>query len=375
MTSKPNTIAKLIEFDEKRYERLSWKNPTPEKQFSFTPAELKAAGALPDQNIAYETGLVWDMITDLAWCLRSEGQKNPLCKYKNRLIYLTGWSQTANYVFRYLNSFAYRQENARNGCVFDGYLTGGAVHSFVVPVNQYETGLEADFDLRRITTAKQPFIAVQTESENGRFDGWKTKMPDGDRSDFKYRIYEVTGASHDTMYSYVNYYQNDPDLIRINHLPSYVGKNEAGNDYPSDILFAAAFRNLFVWVRTGAGPSHCETIPVDSDGENIKDAFGNSLGGLRTCLLNYPTGRYSNTSIIEIGQSFLDPTSDKDVLFGCQESFSAGFLKELYSNLDTYRKLAEKDTEEQISKGFVVREDGERLVNFAVELAGKRGLK
>lgn len=47
-------------------------------------------------------------------------------------------------------------------------------------------------------------------------------MPDSDDPDFKYRLYEVTGASHDTQWSYVDYYQDDEDLKRIDHLPVYV---------------------------------------------------------------------------------------------------------------------------------------------------------
>ena len=116
-------------------------------------------------------------------------------------------------------------------------------------------------------------------------EAWRIAQQDSDDPGFLFRQYDVTGASHDTSYSYVNYYQNDPDLVRINHLPFYMGKNEEGNDYPSQILFAAAFRNLFTWVRTGAAPAHCDRIAVDSDGENKKDAFGNTIGGLRTCLL------------------------------------------------------------------------------------------
>ena len=50
-------------------------------------------------------------------------------------------------------------------------------------------------------------------------------------------------------------------------------------------------------------------------------------------------------------------------------------LKELYSNLENYERLCVEDTKEQISKGFVCREDGEKLVKMAVERARKRGLK
>lgn len=376
ITSKPNTIAKLIEFNPQRYGLLSWKNPNQDIPFPFDTEEaVRRNSNLPDLDIRYETGLFWDMLTDLAWLLRSGDEKNPLRHYKRQYLYLTGWSQSACYLFRYLNSFAYRPEVARGGCVFDGYLAGGGVRRVVTPVNQYETGKAYSHRLYRVEKVSQPFIAVQTESENGRFGSWRTMRQDSDRPDFLYRLYEVTGASHDTMYSYVDYYKKDPDLKRIHHLPEYKGKHEEGNDYPSHLIFAAAFRNLFQWVRTGAAPGHCERILTNAEGENRKDAFGNTIGGLRTCLLNYPTGRYHSTSRIEKGLSFVDPESEEDGLFGYQEGFSAAMLQELYGTLDNYQRLVTEDTKEQVSRGFVCREDEEELIRLAVSLAERRGLR
>ena len=375
ITSKPNTIKKMVEFDAERYGRLSWKNPTPENLLYHDSKEsFNQKSLLPDVDFSYETGLFWDMLTDLAWLIRSDESLNPLLQYSRNYLYLTGWSQSACYLFRYVNSFAYRPEVAKGEAVFDGYLAAGGVHSLITPVNQYEVLKEYNFRLSRVEKVRQPYIEVQTESENGRFDSWRTMRPDSDSPDFKYRLYEVTGSSHDTMYSLVDYYQKDPDLIRINHLPQYIGKHDEGNDYPLQFLLAGAYRNLFHWVRTGAAPNHCERIKVDSEGENCNDAFGNTIGGLRTCLLNYPTGRYSNTSTIEPGMSFLDPNSDKDGLFGYQEGFSSTMLKELYGNLENYRKIVTRDTEEQISKGFLCKEDGAELIEMAMELAAKRGL-
>lgn len=169
-----------------------------------------------------------------------------MLKYPRKHLYLTGWSQSACYLFRYVNSFAYRPEVSKGSAVFDGYLTGGGVRNLIIPVNQYELLKEYDYKLSRIEKVSEPFIAVQTESENGRFESWRTMRQDSDSPDFKYRLYEVTGASHDTMYSYVNYYQNDPDLKRINHLPKYIGKHEEGNDYPSQIFLLQPFETCFI---------------------------------------------------------------------------------------------------------------------------------
>ena len=374
ITSKPNTIAKLVEFDRERYGCLSWKNPTGDEAFPFTMEEIRARGILPDLDIRYETGLFWDMLTDLAWLLRGDDAMNPLRGVEGRYVYLTGWSQSACYLFRYVNSFAYRDEVKRGGQVFASYLAGGGVRNLIVPVNQYEALMDYDFRLKRIEHVEQPYISVQTESENSAWDAFRTKRPDSDYPGFLYREYEVTGASHDTMFSYVNYYKQDADLKRIDHLPAYVGEHAHGNDYPSQILFAAAFRNLFRWVREGVAPKSCERIPVDENGQNRKDVFGNTRGGLRTCLLNCPTGRYESTSRVPKGASFLDPGSTKDPLFGYQEGFSPAFLKELYGSLEHYEQLCAEDTKEQVAKGFVCREDADALVRMAVSLAEERGL-
>ena len=96
-----------------------------------------------------------------------------------------------------MNSFAYRDEVKRDGKVFDGYLAGGGVRNLIIPVNQYESAMDYDFRLKRIEHVEEPYISVQTESENGRWDAFRTKRMDSDYPHFLYREYEVTGASHD----------------------------------------------------------------------------------------------------------------------------------------------------------------------------------
>ncbi len=374
ITSKPNTFAKLVEFDKERYACLSWPNVCVDP-FDFDLEDAYKKGNLPDIDIQYEPGLFWDMLTDLAWLLRSQDKMNPIYMYEPSYIHLTGWSQSGAYLVRYVNSFAYRDEVKKDGCVFDGYFAGGCIRHWVIPVNQYEVTYDYSYKLTRVEYMEQPFISMQTESENSQMNAYSTERRDSDQWNFLYRNYEVTGSSHDTMYNYVNYYKNDPDLIRIHHLPSYSGKHKFGNDYPSQILFAAGFKNLFRWVAEGVGPQSCERIQIDGTGKNQKDAFGNSKGGLRTCLLNYPTGIYNSTSNIEIGSSFVDPTSDKDILFGYQEAFPTCMLKQMYGTLDHYKDLCIKDTKMQVSKGFVCKEDADYLVEWAVNLAKERGLE
>lgn len=54
-------------------------NPTPDVPFS---ERLQVTGGLGDLNHDYETGLFWDMLTDLAWLLRGDEEQNPIREYK-----------------------------------------------------------------------------------------------------------------------------------------------------------------------------------------------------------------------------------------------------------------------------------------------------
>lgn len=375
ITSKHNTPKKLKEFDPERYSKISWPNPTPEAPFEFTMEEYMASGvALGDLDINCEPGLFWDMLIDLAKALRTDSEINPVAAYRPEYLILTGWSQSGDYMIRFMNDFAYREKLDQP--LFDGYLLGGPPRSFVTPVNQYET-VSTVPTMKNVTIQKayNPTIVFHTESENSGLGGAATKRMNGDAPDFQVRQYDITGSSHDTQYSYVDYYQNDPDLVRINHLPAYVGHNAESNDYPLGILFAAGYRNLYNWIRYGFAPAKCSLIEINADEENVKDALGITKGGLRTCLLNYPTGAYYNWSDIDKGANALFPDLDKEVLFGHEEAFSAEMLTMLYGSLDHYRELVTRDTCEQVTKGFVVKEDAEDLIALAVRKAEERGLK
>ena len=50
-------------------------------------------------------------------------------------------------------------------------------------------------------------------------------------------------------------------------------------------------------------------------------------------------------------------------------------LRQMYGSLENYETLARRHTQEQVAKGFVIREDAPKLVQIAVELAKSRGLE
>jgi len=371
ITSKPNTIEKLKEFNPDRYKQLDWSNPTKDEPLPELSNNLSNLG---DYKQYYETGLFWDMLTDLAHMIRDRLPISPLNDYEYKNIILTGWSQSACYMTRYINSFAYRPEVKRDSCVFDGYLSGAAPRSYPIPVNQYESSLAKDSQENRVSYVTEPYIVVQTESENAELGAYKTSKFDSDCPNFLYRVYEYTGPSHDTLQSDIDYYENDPDIIRINNLPKYIGKNKYPNDYPYRYLFAATYEHLYNWIDTGAAPQKCDRIKTDCMGNNLRDALGNSIGGVRTCLLDYPTAAYYYYSDINKGDSFLDKNTERDILFGHEEIFPAEMVRFMYGSLDKYKQLVTENTKEHITKGYILQEDAEAIIELAVSLAKKRGL-
>lgn len=361
ITSKPDVLDSMKKADSVRYDPISWKisYERPENQYDGVDK-----AAIPRREDC-ETGLFWDMLTEMSEILRTDVQIIPAGK--KRYVYLVGWSQSAAYMYTYLNYFAFPEAGAS---VFDGYLAAGGVHSFVVPLNQNDYGKEKDVRRNMITYMPVPFISVQTESENAYFDGMKTRQEDSDREDLKYRGYEIAGATHDTKFSMIDYYAGNPDMEKIGIVPDFPSVDDYPNDYPYEYCFYTVYRMLFSWVRDGICPPHGERIDVAEDGRNKTDALGNAMGGMRTPFLDVPAAAYYPYCAVKRANGAVV----KHGLFGHTEPFSKGKLEKLYGNLENYRRLVEKSARKQVETGFLLPEDMTDCVEEAVQRAMKYGL-
>lgn len=109
-----------------------------------------------------------------------------------------------------------------------------------------------------------------------------------DTPDVKYMCYEVAGATHDTVYSLLDYYKGDDYLYEIGVGPQYAGENEHPNDFPSQFAFAVIFSHLINWVRDGIVPPAAPRIKVDENHCNVTDESGNAVGGVRLPQIDAP---------------------------------------------------------------------------------------
>lgn len=373
-TSKPNVLPALRRFNEQRYSELAWPNPTPDEKFDFELSDLEGRlEVLPEFDPKYETGMLWDIISDLAWYLRSDKEDNPLKGLGDFHEYLIGHSQSACCIFRYVRNFAYSDENRKyERPVYDGYMAAAAPRRLIVPVNQYESNEFYDaLSINRLDYCTEPFIAVQTESDAGHWGDYKINQHDSDDPDCLYRIYDITGTSHDNKYVLLDYYEKDPDMKRAGVLPDYTGEGYSmPNNYPSMFIFNALLRNLIIWDREKIGPNHIGRMEVDGQGNEVKDALGVTKGGIRTALLDYPTCLYDTLSIgkDKKGNRIENPA------FGTEKPLPKAVLKQMYGNLKHYQDLVTKETKKNISQGFICPEDKDAFIKWTVDQAKEFGL-
>jgi len=359
ITSKGDVLDTLYRIDPKRYERISWANPLPDRP-------LPEGGIFPVYK-EYENGLFWDMLTDLAIALRTESPVNPIAGYGKPYVYLTGWSQCGGLMVRYRETFADKASERLGAPIYDGYLQAGS-GSTPAPINTCQKA--SDFwetrkDFRGYIASPQPYIVMNTETETP-YTRWKGDM---DEPWARFRTYDISGSSHDSKYNLLDYYETDDDPAKVGRDQPYFGLEKYPQDYPYEFVYSAAYRNLFVWVREGVPAPTSRQLERLPDGQSKKDAFGNTRGGVRTPFIDLPTCLYSKYSTLKS-----DPTKQSD-FWGHVEPFSPAMLKELYGNLAVYEAKAAERTDELIAQGYLLQCQREDIIRTAVNFARERGLE
>ena len=370
-SSKPVVLKTLKKFDPERYAELEWPNPRPERELT---AELRASvnGSLSQES---EYGLLWDMITDLPGCVRSD--LLPLGGIKVKRVYLAGWSQSACVLFRYALTFTHTTK------AYDGYIAAGGANTkaMLTPLNQYET-VNPGFKPFELIDLRSdvPFMAVQTESENAMYafleDGMDTRMggmerkPDSDEPGNLYRTYDIPGSTHDNVYNMTEYYRGDPDIHTVGMVPTYIGREPYPNDYPSEIAFCAIFHHLYAWAESDAIPPSVGRIRTDMNLRNVRDAGGNAVGGWRLPFVDVPYASY-----IQDVTPMKGPSGIFTKLYGCRIPFSKEKLTRWYGTLEHYAELVEAYADELVRQGMLLPADRNASVEICVKRAKQNGLE
>jgi len=364
VTIKPNTVDALKRFDPVRYRDLSFPLVRP-----FTEACRAAEAAyfadiqlpIPAPTLTGETGLAWDILSELGALLKSKAQHNPLRGLPVERVYLTGQSQTAGYTRTYASAISPLARLPNGKRIYDGFLGSGHM-AWQVPLNNCAAPLPAA-DPRLITHALGvPDIEISAQSDLRT--NASTRRPDSDAPPDLFRHYEVAGASHVDTWELASL-PDVSDLTRSGVGPSlaptaHCRPSDAPiSTFPVRYVFDGAWRNLERWVRAGIPPPRATFVQMTrvntSDRTTVLDGLGNAIGGVRTPYVDVPTATWRGNRDGPGGC----------MLLGYSIPFNRERLGALYASHSEYARKVFADVERLQSQRWLTPADANEIVTEA----------
>ena len=343
ITSKPIAILALKNFDPVRYASLSMANPLPPEQQTCgrLPGE---PGYSPNTSKLFENGLIWDMMSQLGALLKSDTPQNPL-GMPATTVYGEGWSQTGGYAYRYLSTFGSRATLADGSRIYDGWLVGGPTGP--TAINQCVSAPSTD-PRQQIRPSGVPVISFRTESDSFSF---AYRRADSDDPNDQFRLYEITGVSHDSATIYENF-PTEADAAKAgvtipSTAPCGINPPAVVIDFPYEYFFNAGAINLKLW-SAGVTPPYAERY-VYNGTVIVRDVYGNALGGLRSPYVDVPISTYKM------------PTGGVCPFIGSRIPFSPELLAELYKNHGDYVSQVSQGVQGLLLEGFLLPMDASEI--------------
>ncbi|MBO6157896.1 MAG: hypothetical protein J6P72_01385 [Firmicutes bacterium] len=354
--SKPNVIRRLMQLDAERYQSLKWPNPLP----CDLPAN-QLGNISGHSSPESEDGLFWDILMDTARLLKSADSRNPLSAFCQKPIktILSGWSQSGGYMIRYIKDFSLEEGKD----LFDGFLAMGAAPICTPNLNQSDKTPLTALDLHPSCVDK-PMIDIHTESDNARLGGALSRMENGPL----YRMYDIAGPSHDTVYSSIEYQEGNTDFDRLGIRSRYQGAEPNPNAFPQHLAFHSALAWLKTWIWEGKAPQILPPIPFDQNLHNQKKD-GNSVGGYQLPQFALPVCEYHGTATPPSPEAAFSCS-----VFGCERPFAKGELQKRYGSLAEYESRLTAETDQAIQKGLLQAADRDEAIERAMKQAVKYGL-
>jgi streptogramin lyase len=356
---KPYTLRSLRRFDPQRYGALSMGHPPGGPACEESGINRWSQPTTP----AEETGLAWDILTQVGALLKSRAAANPLHQPASRL-YMTGQSQTAGYARTWASVFARFTQDTRGRPLYDAFLYSGSP-PWQVPLHQCATGFADEDDRSRTPPAGVPVIELFAEGDIGT--NIVSRRSDSDQAPDLYRRFEVAGAAHVDPWE-ARSFANATDARRATSpdsaaplacLPTGV----QDTDFPARHAINAAWRQLDDWVRRGRPPPRAQPLqlrmpavsPFDPERAFVTDESGNALGGVRSPLVDVPVARYVGAK-----------TGSFSCMFdGYLYPFDGARLRQLYGNATNYLRRVKGSAHKLRRAGWLTAEDEREIVTEA----------
>jgi Alpha/beta hydrolase domain len=266
--------------------------------------------------------------------IRSGASAGPLGGLQPERLIATGGSESAVAITTYASQYG-----ALYGGV-DGYLIWD-----LSTASLGESPANAATIRSPTTAAGPPVLWINTESDAAR----TRTTPDGP----EYRLWELAGTSHVDfdLWEYDAAIQGrdfgvTPPMPNCTYRPF--------SRIPVDYALDAGIADLTSWIETHTPPPSQRPLQYDPQGNVVRDAYGNALGGVRLPEEAVPTaandGENSGAGCRPWGYSI---------------PFSANVLRELYPTHADYIAKVNRAAEAAVEAGVMLPYDAQQAVNAA----------
>jgi Alpha/beta hydrolase domain len=324
-------VERLVTWNSGRYAALTVSAPQtdPESGDALDPAIALTGAAGGDV-------LCWDLYTQAAQTVRREAAALFEGRTVARIV-AAGESQSAFRLSRYFNSI----QPLHEAC--DGFLL-------------YDRG--GPMALRADVSAK--VISIGTEFMTAHLGA--PSPADSDNQ----RWWELAGSSHTSLQEIEGYV--DPQVRRdggmvLDGRPvglTDVLVRESGepdlplwSKVPNADLVKAALGALTRWLDAGVVPASAPRLAVDAQGRLVRDGEGRVLGGIRYAAYDAPSA--INVGVTETGCR----------LAGYHIDFTPQQWRQRYGDAATYLARVNTIVNANVAEGFLLAEDGERVIQEA----------
>jgi hypothetical protein len=303
----------------------------------YASLQIPAAAGTPANPMASnpQDAISQQIMTQVGALLRSNASSGPFAGMTVKHLVMGGSSQTGMTTLRYIQQSHSRARLPDGKPIYDGYL----------PMEAFANG--------PISGGDAAVIHVVGEGDFGLFralthgTGYAIRS-DSDAPNDRYREYEFPAASHVPTRGI-----SDPKVIFAT-LDNVMKAGEHLSQFPTAPFYRATLVNLIDWVTKGVSPP--KALPIEmSEGEIVRDQFGNAKGGVRTPYVDLPMVRYIASA----------PTDDNSNMarrmIGLQEPIATQQLRSLYKSPADYLRRFNHEVDRLVAQRWLLQEDGAQL--------------
>jgi len=297
----------------------------------------------------------YDMFSQVSELLRKPQDVDVLAGLSAEYLLAMGESQSAGRLVTFINAVAplYRP--------YDGYIVHSRGNRSSALAQEPQAMIETPEAPRIRTDIKVPVMTFQTETDVTGLGFAPARQADSEH----FVLWEVAGTAHADFYTILSGRGDAVGgpafaaVVEVSEVPGFIECTLPVNSGPMHYVFKTAIREMDEWMRSNEAPPAAPRLDLNDDGSDyIKDANGNSTGGIRTPFTDVPSAVLAGTG--NDGDSFCR-------LFGTTALFSAQQMASIYVDEAGFTAAVKEATDAAVSAGFILSDDAQDIIDWAPE--------